>query len=44
MTDLDPKNFCQIHKSYIINILHFKRISGNTVYIKDKNLPIGQDV
>nr|WP_293301470.1 LytTR family DNA-binding domain-containing protein [Allomuricauda sp.] len=42
LAELDPSTFCQIHKSYIINILHFKRISGNTVYIKDMDLPIGR--
>jgi len=42
LEELDLKTFCQIHKSYIINILHFKRISGNTVYLKDVSLPIGR--
>lgn len=42
LTELDPGVFCQIHKSYIINMDHFKKISGNTVYLKDFNLPIGR--
>ena len=39
---LDRNYFCQIHKSYIINMLHFKRISGNTVFLNNLNLPIGR--
>lgn len=42
LEELDPGTFCQIHKSYIINVLHFKRISGNTVHLKDISLPIGR--
>lgn len=42
LEELDTSTFCQIHKSYIINVLHFKRISGSTVYIKDMRLPIGR--
>lgn len=39
---LDSSMFCQIHKSYIINIAHFKKISGNTVFMNTITLPIGR--
>lgn len=39
---LNKKHFCQIHKSYIINLQHFKKISGNTVFLSNTTLPIGR--
>lgn len=39
---LDQKWFCQIHKSYLINIRHIRKVSGNQVYIGDNMLPIGR--
>lgn len=39
---LNPKWFCQIHKSYLINIRHIHKVSGNQVYIGDNMLPIGR--
>jgi len=38
-----PNNeFYQIHKSYIINTLHFTKISGSKIYLSDITLPIGR--
>ncbi|HAS39276.1 MAG TPA: DNA-binding response regulator [Microscillaceae bacterium] len=39
---LPTKYFCQIHKSYIINIQFITRISGNQAFIADQALPIGR--
>lgn len=39
---LDYHHFCQIHKSYIINISHLTKVSGNTAYIGDNQLSIGR--
>ncbi len=39
---LDP-NFCQVHKSYIINMNHLSKISSNKVHLAGKHLlPIGR--
>ncbi|RZK81786.1 MAG: response regulator transcription factor [Pedobacter sp.] len=38
---LPPNQFIRIHKSYIIAINKINSIDGNTVYIKDQSLPIG---
>jgi DNA-binding LytR/AlgR family response regulator len=38
-----PQNqFIQIHKSFVINIKHVDKITGNEVYIHDKRIPIGR--
>ena len=42
LTELDANTFCQIHKSYIINVDHFQKISGNIAYLKNLTLPIGR--
>ncbi len=34
--------FCQIHKSYLINVPHIIKVVGNQVYISDQLLPIGR--
>lgn len=35
--------FCQIHKSYIINIQHFKKVHQNKVHLSDHSIiPIGR--
>ena len=39
---LDTNFFCQIHKSYLINVHHISKVSGNQVYIGDNLLPIGR--
>ncbi|MDG1729417.1 MAG: response regulator transcription factor [Algibacter sp.] len=36
-------NFCQVHKSYIINTTHLQKVSGNQIFLKeDKTIPIGR--
>ncbi len=39
---LAPQFFCQIHKSYLINVLHITKVVSNQVYIGDELLPIGR--
>lgn len=39
---LNPKFFCQIHKSYLVNMNHLERISGNVVFLTNTELPIGR--
>jgi len=39
---LNPKWFCQIHKSYVINVQHIDKVSGNQAYLGESILPIGR--
>lgn len=39
---LDAAIFCQIHKSYLVNVQHISKVTGNQVYIEDNLLPIGR--
>lgn len=39
---LDATTFCQIHKSYLVNVQHISKVTGNQVYIGDNLLPIGR--
>lgn len=39
---LDPINYLQIHKSYIISLKDIQKIAGNQVYISDETIPIGR--
>lgn len=39
---LNPKYFCQVHKSYLVNVSRIQRVSGNQVYIGAHKLPIGR--
>ncbi len=41
-SELPPKQFLRIHKSYIVNINHVKSIEGNQVKLEDQQLPIGK--
>ena len=42
LSKLTPE-FCQVHKSYIINTKHIKKISGNHIYVaNDISIPIGR--
>jgi two-component system response regulator LytT len=41
-TELPQPPFYRIHKSYIISIEKIKMIDGNTVYINDQAIPIGE--
>lgn len=39
---LNAKYFCQVHKSYLVNVSRIQRVSGNQVYIGIHKLPIGR--
>lgn len=39
---LSAKSFCQIHKSYLVNVAHISKVSGNQIYLKEQILPIGR--
>ncbi|WP_394373223.1 LytR/AlgR family response regulator transcription factor [Pedobacter agri] len=39
--DLPKPPFYRIHKSYIISLEKIKMIDGNTVYINDQSIPVG---
>lgn len=39
---LNPAFFCQIHKSYLVNINHLEKVAGNLVFLKNSKLPIGR--
>lgn len=39
---LNAKYFCQVHKSYLVNVSRIQKISGNQVYIGTHTLPIGR--
>ena len=41
-SELSPKHFLRIHKSYIANIKHIVSIEGNQIKLGDQNLPIGK--
>lgn len=41
-SELSPRHFLRIHKSYIVNIKHVKSIEGNQVKLDDLYLPIGK--
>lgn len=40
-TDLPKPPFYRIHKSYIISLEKIKMIDGNTVYINEQSIPVG---
>lgn len=37
-----PPNFRRVHRSYLINTNHLNAIDGNSVYIEEKLIPIGE--
>ncbi len=39
---LNPKWFCQIHKSYLVNVQHISKVTGNQIDIGGNLLPIGR--
>ena len=39
---LDSQQFIQVHKSFIINVNKIDKITGNTLFIADKKIPIGR--
>ncbi|MCT4647206.1 MAG: LytTR family DNA-binding domain-containing protein [Carboxylicivirga sp.] len=42
MDKVPNKNFCQIHRSCIINAAYIQKFTSNTVYIADEALPVGR--
>lgn len=39
---LPPSHFCQIHKSYLVNVLSIEKISNNHIYMDGDKIPIGR--
>jgi DNA-binding LytR/AlgR family response regulator len=39
---LSSNQFIQVHKSFIVNVNKIDKISGNTLFIADKKIPIGR--
>jgi len=39
---LQNKDFCQIHKSYIVNTNNIDKVSGNTIFVTNLELPLGR--
>ncbi|MEO9511003.1 MAG: LytTR family DNA-binding domain-containing protein [Flavobacteriaceae bacterium] len=39
---LDNARFCQVHRSYMINIDHLQKVSGNTIHLRHTILPLGR--
>lgn len=39
---LGEKDFCQIHKSYILNTYYLTKASGNKIYVSEIELPLGR--
>ncbi|MBG6129467.1 DNA-binding LytR/AlgR family response regulator [Aquimarina sp. EL_43] len=39
---LNDSLFCQVHKSYIINIRAISKLSGNQIYIEEERIPVGR--
>ncbi len=40
---LDPANFFQCHRSYVLNLNYIDKISSSSVFIGDKEIPLGKD-
>ena len=36
------KNFCQLHRSYVVNLKHISSIDGNTAYVGKFEIPISR--
>lgn len=41
--ELPPDNFVQIHRSYVINLMHIESMMGNCVKVGDRLLNIGRE-
>lgn len=39
---LDTTLFCRVHKSYLINIEHLLKISGNVIHLAHTTIPLGR--
>lgn len=42
MTQLPKDSFCQIHKSFVVNIHSIQKVSGNQAFIGEAKIPIGR--
>lgn len=42
LEQLDPTQFCQVHRSYVLNIAFLERVSGNVIHLKDTSIPLGR--
>ena len=42
LKNLPSSHFCQIHKSYIVNIRFIQKVSGNQVFLGETVIPIGR--
>jgi two-component system, LytTR family, response regulator LytT len=40
--NLPPKNFFQVHRSFIVNIAHITAINSDIIRLKDKEIPISK--
>jgi DNA-binding LytR/AlgR family response regulator len=43
LENLPPEKFMQVHKSYIVNLNKVTSINGNTIYLGNEQVPIGQN-
>ncbi|WP_064965924.1 LytR/AlgR family response regulator transcription factor [Tenacibaculum ovolyticum] len=39
---LDETSFCQVHRSYLLNINYLVKISGNIIHLKTGTIPLGR--
>ena len=39
---LPSNQFCQIHRSFLINLKHIQKVSGSKVFIINQSIPIGR--
>lgn len=42
LENLLPKGFCQVHKSYVVNLAHIEQLKGDQLYLADSVIPIGR--
>ncbi|MBQ4914523.1 response regulator transcription factor [Maribacter sp. MMG018] len=42
MSKLPPNQFLRVHKSYVVNVNHIKKVQRNRIVINDFRIPIGE--
>ncbi|MEM7552089.1 MAG: LytTR family DNA-binding domain-containing protein [Bacteroidota bacterium] len=42
LSQLSPKEFLRVHKSFAVSIKHIHRIEGNRIFIREYEVPIGK--
>lgn len=42
MENLSSKRFCQVHRSFLVNLEHITEVAGNVIYVFDVEIPIGR--